>query len=293
MKIGILTWAKDDFQVNSIDRLVEEAVSRGHDIRRIRHNECSLLVENNRPAVLYRNEVLDLDAVIPWIIQGYYHYGMSVLRQFEAMRLFCLNGSQAFENATYKWSTAQIFSRNDVPVPDTYYANYSDRMDDLIERMNTEQVVLKVQDSTKGKGVSLADTKKSAKDMSAALRLAGKDLVAQEFIAESKGIDVRAYVIGGEVVAAMERRAPGGGFLSNMHQGASATAIQLSDEERALAVKATKVLGLNCCGIDIMRSRQGLKVIEANASAGFEIEKITNVNIAGAIIDYVQTEFGR
>jgi ribosomal protein S6--L-glutamate ligase len=288
MKIGILTWAKDHFRLESIDRLIEEATPKGHNIERIRYSECSLLVENGRPAVLYRGETLDLDAVIPWVIQGYFDYGMSVLRQFEAMKLPCLNGSRAFEDSVYKWNTAQVLSQNGIPVPDTYYANHPDQMGSLIERVKTEQVVLKIQDGTKGKGVTLADTKKSAKDMSAELSLAGENYIAQEFIAESKGADIRAYVVGDEVVAAMERRAQNGGFLSNMHQGASAAAIQLSDEERALAVKAAEVLGLNCCGVDIMRSNKGPLVIEANASAGFAIEKITDVNVAKKIIEFIE-----
>lgn len=290
MKIIILTYAKDHFEPASIRRLLDEAKQRGHDIIRVRYNECSMSIEDNVPKVYYRGEELrNVDAVIPWIIQRDFNYGMDVLRQFEAMGVFVLNSADAFTNACHKWRTAQVLGHSDIPTPDTYRANEYNDMYKHIDSMSHEEAVIKISTGTRGSGVMLSKDKDMTKSIAATLGICRDSYIVQEFVRESYGTDIRVYVVGDQVVAAMERRAENG-FRSNLHLGGKGTAVELQEDEIALAIRTARALGLNSAGIDFMRSEQGLCVIEANTSGEFGIEKLTHSNVAGAIIEYIEHE---
>lgn len=294
MKIIVLTYAKDHFTLPAIDRLVEEARHRGHSIERVRYNECSLTIEDNQPKIYYRSNMLKgVDVVIPWVIQGDFDYGIDVLHHFELTDAFVLNSSTAFLKACHKWRTAQALVRHHISTPDTYFAKYFEHMNQHIDAMASNNAVVKVSNGTKGRGVVLSPDKDTTKAIAAALNASrDESYIVQDFLSESAGVDIRAYVVGDKVIAAMERRAKSG-FRSNLHLGGVGTPIVLTHEESALAIKAARALGLNTAGIDFMRGKNSLQVIEANASGGFGIEEICGVNVAEAIIKYVETSVGK
>ena len=286
MNIILLTYAKDTFEVASIDRLIHEAESRGHHIKRIRYLECSLATVDGQCQVFHHGEELKADAVIPWIIQGGFNYGMDVLRQFESAGVTTLNGSDAFNNATNKWRTAQLLAQNNVAIPKTYRAYEYQDMYPHIENLADETIV-KILTGTRGNGVILSPTQEATKSIAATLGVLRSDYIVQEFVEGSRGVDIRAYVVGGKVIAAMERRATSG-FRANLHHGGVGQSVILTEEENDLAVRACVALGLNSAGIDFMRSDKEPVVIEANASGEFGIEKVTGINVAGTIIDYIE-----
>lgn len=288
MNIILLTYAKPTFNVASINRLVEEATKRGHQVQRVRYTDCSMSVDGGLLRIYHNGEELKrVDAVLPWIIQGSFKYGLDVVRQFEYSGVFTLHSAEALEYSCNKWLTAQKLRSQNIPTPDTYRAyEYSD-MGTHIDAMDSEQSVAKIVSGTRGNGVVLSPDKPTAKSISGTLGMLRSDYIVQEFIEESYGTDMRVYVVNGKVVASMQRQSDND-FRSNIHLGGHGSPVTLSEEEAQLAVNTAKALGLKSGGIDIIRSNRGPLVIEANASAEFGIEKVTNTNVAATIIEYIE-----
>jgi ribosomal protein S6--L-glutamate ligase len=249
-------------------------------------------ITSNKPTVYYKRkaekEKLKFDAVIPRIGASVTAYGTAVLRQFEVGGVYSVNESIAISRSRDKLRAHQLLARRGVGMPITGYANRADATDDLIEFVGGAPLIVKVMNSTQGKGVLLAETDKAAESLIGAFRDLQTDFLVQEFIKEAGGSDIRCFVIGDKVIAAMMRTAKEGEFRSNLHRGGSAEVIKLKPDERALAVRTAKIMGLDVAGVDIVRSAHGPLVLEVNSSPGLEgIEKATGKDVAGAIIDYI------
>lgn len=292
MRIGILS---RNSKLYSTSRLVEAAKERGHEVKVIDPLKCYMNITANRPAV-YRKvndkkEKLEFDAIIPRIGASITAYGTAVLRQFEVAGVYSVNESIAISRSRDKLRAHQLLARKGVGMPITGYAHATSATDDLIEFVGGAPLIVKVMESTHGAGVVLAETYKAAESVINAFRGLNADFLVQEFIKEAGGADIRCFVIGDKVVAAMKRQAAEGEFRSNLHMGGQASIVKLAPAERALAAKAAKVLGLDVAGVDIIRSAHGPLVLEVNSSPGIEgIEKATNKDIASAIIQYIEKD---
>jgi len=291
MKIGILSRGP---KLYSTRRLVEAAKSRGHEVQVVDTLRCYMNITSSNPTVYYKRkgvkERLEFDAVIPRIGASITTYGTAVLRQFEVGNVYAINESIAITRSRDKLRAHQLLARKGVDMPITGYANRADATEDLIEFVGHAPLIVKVINSTQGKGVLLAETDKAAESLINAFRDLETEFLVQEFIKEAGGADIRCFVIGDKVIAAMERKAMPGEFRSNLHMGGSATVIKLKPEERALAINAAKVMGLDLAGVDIVRSTRGPLVLEVNSSPGLEgIERATGKDIAGAIIEHMET----
>ncbi|MBU6951194.1 MULTISPECIES: 30S ribosomal protein S6--L-glutamate ligase [unclassified Hahella] len=289
MKIGILS---RNSKLYSTSRLVEAARERGHEPRVVDVLKCYMNITTNAPTVRYRSggvsEELQFDAVIPRIGASVTTYGCAVLRQFEVSGVYSINESIAITRSRDKLRAHQLLARKGVGQPVTSYAHSADATNDLIESVNGAPLIVKVMASTHGNGVVLAETDKAAETLINAFRGLKADFLVQEFIKEAGGSDIRCFVIGDKVVAAMQRTAQPGEFRSNLHRGGSAQVVKLRPDERRLAVQAATVMGLDLAGVDIIRSSHGPLVLEVNSSPGLKgIESATNKDIAGAIIDYI------
>ncbi len=292
MKIGILS---RNSKLYSTRRLIEAAEARGHDTQVIDVLRCYMNITASKPTVYYKRkgvrEKLNLDAVIPRIGASITGYGTAVLRQFEVGNVYSINESVAITRSRDKLRAHQLLARKDIDMPITGYANRADATDDLIEFVGGAPLIVKVISSTQGKGVLLAETYKAAESLINAFRDLGTEFLVQEFIEEAGGSDIRCFVIGNKVIAAMQRTAKEGEFRSNLHMGGTAKVVKLTPAERALAVKAAKVMGLNVAGVDIVRSKRGPLVLEVNSSPGLEgIEAATGKDVAGAIITYLEKD---
>ncbi len=292
MRIGILS---RNPKLYSTNRLVEAAMERGHEAQVIDVLRCYMNITSNKPQVFYKRkglkEELQFDAVIPRIGASVTSYGTSVLRQFEVANVYSINESVAISRSRDKLRAHQLLARKAVGMPITGYANRADATEDLIEFVGGAPLVVKVLSSTQGKGVLLAETNKAAESLINAFINLNTEFLVQEFIKDAGGADIRCFVIGGKVIAAMQRTAKEGEFRSNLHMGGTAKVIKLKPEERALATKAAKVMGLDLAGVDIIRSAHGPLVLEVNSSPGLEgIEKASGKDIAGAIIQYIETD---
>ncbi|MEI7758921.1 MAG: RimK family alpha-L-glutamate ligase [bacterium] len=273
----------------STKRLKEEAIKKGHNVRIVNYAECYVMVEQNKPVVRYRGEeITDVDAIIPRIAAGLTKYGSAVARQFEMQGIFTTAPSIAISRSRDKLRATQIMARAGVGIPKTAFARETAEIDDLIEQIGGAPLIIKVARGTHGNGVVLAETRKAAQAVMQAFYVEGVNFLVQEFIAESAGTDIRAFVVGGKVVASMKRQSLDDDFRSNLHQGGEGVPIKLTDQEKKTAQKAAKAMGLPICGVDIMRSNKGPLVLEVNASPGFGIEKVTNHNVAEKIIEYVE-----
>ncbi len=292
MKIAILS---RNYRLYSTARLVEAAQLRGHEVHVIDHLKCSMLVEDGNPTVIYKGETLmGYDAVIPRIGSSVTFYGTAVVRQFEMMGVFTLNSSIAIVRSRDKLRSLQIFSRHHLGIPKTIFARHPKETDTLIKEVGGAPVVIKLLEGTQGIGVVLAETHKAAKSVIQAFYGLSANILVQEFIKEAKGADIRAFVVGGKVVAAMKRQGPEGDFRSNLHQGGKATKITLSRKEKWTALEAAKAMGLNVCGVDMLQSERGPLIMEVNSSPGLEgIEKYTGKDIAGSIIEYIESKAGK
>jgi len=270
----------------STKRLKEEAIKKGHNVRIVNYAECYVMVEQNKPVVRYRGEeITDVDAIIPRIAAGLTKYGSAVARQFEMQGIFTTAPSIAISRSRDKLRATQIMARAGVGIPKTAFARETAEIDDLIEQIGGAPLIIKVARGTHGNGVVLAETRKAAQAVMQAFYVEGVNFLVQEFIAESAGTDIRAFVVGGKVVASMKRQSLDDDFRSNLHQGGEGVPIKLTDQEKKTAQKAAKAMGLPICGVDIMRSNKGPLVLEVNASPGFGIEKVTNHNVAEKIIE--------
>ena len=288
-KMSILVLSRKP-SLYSTRRLVEAAQKRGHDVRVIDYLRCYMNITSRKPTVIYKGEKLtSYDAIIPRIGASYTFYGAAVVRQFEMGGIFSVNESQAISRSRDKLRSLQILAREGIGMPVTGFANHSDDIDGMIETMKGTPLVMKLLEGTQGKGVVLAETKKAAGSVLSAFRQLKANILVQEFIKEADGKDIRAFVVGDKVVGSMEREAPDGEFRANLHLGAEAKKIELSEKEKKMAVDATKTLGLSVAGVDMIRSNEGLLVIEVNSSPGLEgIEKTTDEDIASEVIKYIE-----
>lgn len=289
MKIAILSNGPGNY---STKRLKEEAINRGHEVQVIKYRECYASIEQNNPTVSYRGEVLGkFDAIIPRIATNMTRYGTAIVRQMEMDGTYTLSSSIAISRARDKLRSMQLLAKSGVGIPKTVVSRNTTDIDDLLEEIGGTPVIIKLARGTHGNGVVLAETKKAAKSVLQAFYLTneeGTNILLQEYIAESAGTDIRAFVVGSRVVASMKRQSLDDDFRSNLHKGGEGVTVKLTDEEKKAAVKAAKAMGLNVAGVDLMRSDRGPLILEVNASPGFGIEKITGRNVAGAIIDYVE-----
>lgn len=287
MKIALLT---RNPKLYSHRRLIEAAAARGHDMVPIDYLKCYMNITSKKPELRYMGEKLTgFDAVIPRIAASHTFYGLAVLRQFEMMGVYPLNESVAIGRSRDKLRSLQILARDGVGMPVTAFANDTSRTNDVLEIVGGAPVVIKLLEGTQGIGVVLAETPKSARSVIDAFHGADIAILAQEFIKEADGRDIRALVVGRRVVATMERKGPEGDFRSNLHRGGTAMAVTLSAAERATALKAANAMGLNVAGVDMIRSSRGPLVLEVNSSPGLEgIETTTKTDIAKDIIAFIE-----
>jgi ribosomal protein S6--L-glutamate ligase len=274
----------------STKRLVEAALKRGHEIRVIDHSKCDLVIEKKKPKVLYRGEeITGVNAVIPRIGASVTFYGTAVVRQFEMMNVFTAVESQALVRSRDKLRSLQILSRAGLGLPKTVFTNYSKDVERTLKEVGGAPVIIKLLEGTQGLGVVLAENKKAAVSVIEAFNGLKARVIVQEFIKESRGEDIRAFVVDGHVVGAMVRTAKEGEFRSNLHRGGSAKVIELTPEEEIAAIKAANAMKLGIAGVDMLRSDRGPLIIEVNSSPGLEgIESATGVDIAGQIIKYIE-----
>jgi ribosomal protein S6--L-glutamate ligase len=286
MKIAILS---RNPKLYSTKRFVEAGEKLGHQVDVIDTMHCYMDVTSSRPSVRYKGKALPkYDAVIPRIGASVTFYGTSVVRQFEMMGTFSINESVAISRSRDKLRSLQLLSRKGIGMPRTGFANHPDRIDDLIKNVGGAPVVIKLLEGTQGIGVVLADTAKTAEAIIEAFMGLNASILVQEYIEEAGGADIRCLVVGGKVIAAMKRQGAPGEFRSNLHRGGSASLVRLSPAERKTAVDAAKTMGLNMCGVDILRSKNGPMVMEVNSSPGLEgIETATGKDIAGMIIEFI------
>ncbi len=289
MKIVILSNGPGNY---STRRLKEVAEARGHEVTVVKYRDCYASIEKNKPTVSYRGEDLsDFDAIIPRISNSMTKYGTAMLRQLEMRGIYTLSSSIAINRSRDKLRSMQLLAKYNVDIPRTVFSRNSTDIDDLIEKIDGTPVIIKLARGTHGNGVVLAETKKAAKSVLQAFYLTNEDgtnVLLQEFIKESAGTDIRAFVVGSRVVASMKRRSLDDDFRSNLHKGGEGMAIKLTPEERKMAVRAAKAMGLSVAGVDLMRSSRGPLVLEVNASPGFGIEKVTGRDVATPIIEYVE-----
>ncbi len=289
MKIAMLARNPDLY---SHKRLVEAAEERGHEIDILNTLRCSMNITSHRPSVLYEGKTLSgYDAVIPRIGASITQYGLAVLRQFEMMGVWPLNESVAIGRSRDKLRSLQVLSRRGLGLPVTAFAHDPKQTGEVLKIVGGAPCVIKLLEGTQGIGVVLAETEKSAKSVIEAFRGANVNILVQEFIKEAGSSDIRSLVIGGKVVASMMRTGSEDDFRSNLHRGGSAKAIKITPEERSTAVRAARAMGLNVCGVDMLRSNHGPVIMEVNSSPGLEgIENATGKDIAGAIVDFVEKE---
>lgn len=294
MKIAILSRNR---KLYSTRRLVEAGEEHGHDVHVFDTLKCYMDIVSHRPSILYKGEKLEgFEAVIPRIGASITFYGAAVLRQFEMMGVYPLNESVGITRSRDKLRSLQILARAGVGLPLTGFAHSTDDTQALIDLVNGAPLVVKLLEGTQGRGVVLAETNKAAESLIDAFRNLDANFLVQEFIKEAGGSDIRCFVIGDRVIAAMMRQAKEGEFRSNLHRGGTATRIKLTPEERSTAVRAASKMGLNVAGVDILRSNHGPVVLEVNSSPGLEgIEKATGLDVAGKIYDFIEknAKFGK
>jgi ribosomal protein S6--L-glutamate ligase len=288
MNIGILLSQDRDHSVN---RLVEAAEKRGHFVRLINLAECFVKISQNNPQVHYRGGELiaNLDALIPRIYPGMTIFGTAVLRQFELLGFFPLNNSMSILRSRDKLRSLQILAKNGLPMPITGFAHSPQDTDDVIKSVGGAPLIIKLVEGMRGHGVVLADTHTAAKSVVNAFKELNADILVQEFIKESSGSDIRCVVLGNKVIASMERTAVEGEFRANVHLGGQTKQVKITAQERAIALKAAKVLGLDLAGVDMLRSKRGPLVLEVNSSLGLKgIEAATGIDLADLIIEYIE-----
>lgn len=287
MKIAILS---RNTKLYSTRRLKEAAEQRGHTVQVIDVLRAYMNIASHHPTIHYKGEPLvGFDAVIPRIGASVTFYGAAVLRQFEMMGVYPLNESVAITRSRDKLRSLQLLSRKGIGLPVTGFAHSPNDTSDLLNLVGGAPVIVKLLEGTQGKGVVLAETRKAAESVVEAFRGLNANFLVQEFVKEAAGADIRCFVIGDKVVASMKRQAQEGEFRSNLHRGGTAELIRITPEERATAVRASRIMGLNVSGVDILRSNHGPVVMEVNSSPGLEgIEKATGKDVAGLIIEYIE-----
>ncbi|MBE0374219.1 ribosomal protein S6--L-glutamate ligase [Pseudoalteromonas flavipulchra NCIMB 2033 = ATCC BAA-314] len=274
----------------STRRLIEAAEQRGHEVEVIDALRCYMNINSSEPEIHFKGQQLSgFDAIVPRIGASVTFYGCAVLRQFEMMGVYPLNESVAITRSRDKLRSLQLLSRKGVGMPITGFASKPDDVKDLLEMVGGTPVVIKLLEGTQGIGVVLAETRKAAESVIEAFMGLKANIMVQEYIKEAGGADIRCFVIGDRVIAAMKRQAQEGEFRSNLHRGGSATLVKITPEERRTAIAAAKAMGLNVAGVDLLRSERGPLVMEVNSSPGLEgIEKATGKDIASLIISFIE-----
>jgi ribosomal protein S6--L-glutamate ligase len=286
MNIVILSKGPGNY---STKRLVEEAKKKGHDVRVINYAKCYVTLERSNPVVHYKGEeVRNVDAIIPRISSSLTKYGSSIVRQFEMQNVFTTTSSIAIVRSRDKLRSMQILAKAGVGIPKTVFAKETADFEGVLEQVGGAPVIIKIARGTHGNGVVLGETRKAALAVMQAFYVEGVNFLVQEYIGESAGVDIRAFVVNGKVIASMLRQSLDDDFRSNIHQGGSGIPVKLTEEERKTAQRAAKAMGLAICGVDMMRSNKGPLVLEVNCSPGFAIEKITDRDVASKIIDYIE-----
>ena len=290
MNIAILSNGNINY---STLRLKEEAEKHGHQVKVIKYKNCYVSIDEQHPKVIYRGrEIGNFDVFIPRIASYMTRYGTAVLRQLEMAnpQAFFMNRSIAITRARDKLRSTQLLARAGVAIPKTVFSRNETDIDVLLDEIGGTPAIIKLARGTHGNGVVLAETIKAAKSVMQAFYLSdsdGTNVLLQEFVKESAGTDVRAFVVGSQVVASMKRQSLDDDFRSNLHKGGLGEIVKLTPDERKTCIKAAKAMGLTVAGVDFMRSNRGALVLEVNASPGFGVEKVTGRNVAGRIIDYI------
>lgn len=287
MRIALLSRNR---RLYSTQRLVEAAEARGHKPRVLDTLRCYMSIASHRPTIHYRGENVEpFDAVIPRIGSSVTFYGCAVLRQFEMMGTYVLNDSVAIARSRDKLRSLQLLSRKGLGLPVTGFAHSPDDIPDLITMVKGAPLVIKLLEGTQGIGVVLAETNQAAESVIQAFMGMKANIMVQEYIREAKGADIRCFVIGDKVVAAMKRQAAEGEFRSNLHRGGSASVIRITPEERSTAIRAARAMGLRVAGVDLLRAHHGPVIMEVNSSPGLRgIESATGQDIAGLIIEHIE-----
>ena len=278
-------------ELYSNKRLIEAGEERGHEMRFVDIKQCYMNISSASPEVHYRGGRLldDIDAIIPRIKPSMTFYGCAVARQFQSTGAYCLNNSVSISRSRDKLRSLQLLSSKGIPMPKTGFANSPMDTSDIIKMVGGAPLVIKLLEGTQGKGVVLAETAKAAESVINAFKSLRANILVQEFIKEAAGKDLRCFVIDGKVVGSIQREAAAGDFRANLHLGGSASSIKITSEERKIAVAATKTMGLQVAGVDIIRSHSGPQVLEINSAPGLEgIESITEKNIAGMMIECIE-----
>jgi len=288
MNIFILSRNKNLY---STSRLVEAGNKMGHNVRVVDYMRCYMNITSRKPTIFYGGESLGkVDAVIPRIGASNTFYGTAVVKQFEMMDSYCINTSDAIANSRDKLRSLQILAEAGINMPITGFASHTKDIEGVIESVGSTPLIMKLLQGTQGQGIVLAETRKAAESVMSAFRQLDADIMVQEFIKESGGTDIRAFVVGDEVVASMKRIAPEGEFRSNVHRGGTMEKVKLTSEEENMAVNASRILGLSIAGVDLMRSNRGPLILEVNSSPGLQgIESCSEVDVAEKIILHIQT----
>ena len=287
MRIAILSRGAANYTTR---RLKEEAIARGHEVKVINYSKCYMTIEKSNPLVYYKGKpLMGFNAVIPRIAQSYTKYGCSVVRQFEMQGIYTPAKSIAINRSRDKLRTYQLLARDGVGVPKTVFAHETADFEDVIEKAGGAPLIVKVARGTHGNGVVLAETNKAAKAVMQAFYVEGVSFLVQEFVKESAGEDIRAIVVGGQVVASIKRQSLDDDFRSNTHQGGVGKIVKLTAEEERTALRAAKAMGLSICGVDMMRSSRGPLVLEVNSSASIKTpEMLSTRNVAAKMIEYIE-----
>lgn len=287
MKLAILSANKNLY---STQRIIESGEKKGHEMVVINHTKCDLVIQKKKPSIIYKGEeITGIDGVIPRIGASVTFFGTAVVRQFEMMKIFTAVESQALVRSRDKLRSLQILARAGLDLPKTVFSNYSKDVSSVVDKAGGAPLVIKLLEGTQGLGVVLADNRNTAESMLEAFNGLKARVIAQEFIKEAGGADIRVFVVGGMVVGAMKRQGKEGEFRSNLHRGGSANIIELTDQEENAALKAARVLGLGIAGVDMLQSARGPLILEVNSSPGLEgIEKATGRDIANDIIKYME-----
>src|SRR3954453_10126872 len=288
MKIAILS---RDASLYSTNRLKEAGEKRGHEVRIIDYLRCYMNIKSRKPLEIFQGKELEgFDAIIPRIGASHTFYGSAVVRQSELLGPFTANESQAITRSRDKLRSLQLLSRNGIALPVTGFAHSTKDIDGLLETVGGAPVVVKLLEGTQGGGVVLAETKKAAESVIAAFRQIDANILVQEYIKESGGSDIRCIVVGNRVVAAIKRTGAPGDFRSNLHRGGTAEKVRLTPEERSIAVRAARTVGLSVSGVDLLQSNHGPVVMEVNSSPGLEgVEGATGTDVAGKIIEFLES----
>lgn len=287
LRIAILTREPNNY---STRRLIEAGEERDHVVETIDTSRCYMNIRTIAPEIHYDGRRLPFyDAVIPRIGASVTAYGTAVVRQFETIGTFCVNSSDGITASRDKLFAHQVLARNQIGMPTTAFARSPKDSDNLIDLVGSAPLIIKLLESTQGKGVVLAETRKAAQSVVSAFRGLKADFLVQHFVKEAAGEDIRCLVIGGKVIGSIRRKAQPGEFRSNLHQGGSASAVRISRDERQTAIRAAKAMGLNFAGVDLLRSEEGPKALEVNSSPGLEgIEKASGKDIASAVFDLIE-----